>query len=101
MEWMIMTRLFAVVAVLAAGWGAMTWYYNADGQESRFGTDRLQGQGAKPVAFDGKRAMTYLESICEIGPRISGTASMRKQQDLIKKHFEDLGAKVQFQNFEA
>ena len=26
---------------------------------------------------------------------------MKKQQELIKKHFEDLGAKVQFQNFNA
>src|ERR1019366_2388932 len=94
-------RLIGVVAVLAAGWGLMSWY-GADGQESKFGIDRVRpGGDAKPVAFDGKRAMKYLETICAIGPRISGTKSMRQQQDLIKKHFEDLGAKVLFQNFEA
>src|SRR5262245_55768197 len=101
MEWTIMKRLIGVVAVLAAGWGLMTWWY-ADGQESKFGSDRVKdGADAKPVPFDGKRAMKYLETICEIGPRVSGTPEMRKQQEIIKKHFEDLGAKVQFQTFQA
>ena len=105
MECTIMKRLIGVVAVLAAGWGLMAWYHKddaVDAQDSKFGIDRVQpGGDAKPVAFDGKRAMKYLEKICEIGPRISGSKSMRQQQDLIKKHFEDLGAKVVFQNFEA
>jgi glutaminyl-peptide cyclotransferase len=105
MEWTIMKRLLGVIAVLAMGWGVMAWYYKddtVDGQESKFGIDRVKGdKDIKPVAFDGKRALKYLEKICEIGPRISGTKSMRTQQELIKKHFEDLGAKVVFQNFEA
>jgi hypothetical protein len=105
MEWTIMKRLIGVCAVIAAGWGLMAWYYqdsSADGQESRFGIDRVQlGQEAKPAPFDGARAMKYLESICAIGPRISGSAAMRKQQELIKKHFEELGATVQFQTFSA
>jgi glutaminyl-peptide cyclotransferase len=71
-------------------------------KQSQFGSDRVkEGKDAKPVAFDGKRAMKYLDSICDLGPRISGTASMRKQQELIKKHFEELGAKVEFQTFTA
>ncbi len=45
----------------------------------------------EPVAFDAKRAMGYLEAICNIGPRISGTEGMKKQQELIEKHFKDLG----------
>jgi hypothetical protein len=51
------------------------------------------------VPFDSKRAMGYLEEICKIGPRISGTEGMKKQQELLKKHFEDQGAKVEFQRF--
>jgi len=67
-----------------------------------FGSDRVQaGQNAKPVPFDGKRAMKYLRSICEIGPRMSGTKGMEKQQALVKKHFEDLGFKVAYQTFKA
>ncbi len=67
---------------------------------SQFGADRVKGD-SKPVAFDGKRAMTYLQSICDLGPRISGSRQMKEQQKLIKKHFEDLGAKVTFQTFMA
>jgi glutaminyl-peptide cyclotransferase len=53
-----------------------------------------------PAAFDGKRAMGYIEQLCKIGPRISGTEGMKKQQDLIKAHFEKLGAKVELQRFQ-
>src|SRR4051812_42811813 len=56
---------------------------------------------AKPVPFDGKRAMGYLEAVCKIGPRISGTEGMTKQQELIEKHFKDLEAKVSYQRFTA
>jgi glutaminyl-peptide cyclotransferase len=55
----------------------------------------------QPVAFDGDRAMGYLEAICKIGPRISGTEGMTKQQALVKKHFEACGAKVELQRFSA
>jgi Zn-dependent M28 family amino/carboxypeptidase len=50
-------------------------------------------------AFDARRAMGHLEAICAIGPRISGTEGMRKQQKLIENHFKDLGASVEYQKF--
>ncbi len=53
------------------------------------------------IAFDGKRAMEYLEQICKIGTRISGTEGIKKEQELIEKHFEKLGAKVTYQKFSA
>jgi hypothetical protein len=64
-----------------------------------FAQDRGGNAKAVPVAFDAKRAMKYLEKICEIGPRISGSEGMKKQQALVKKHFEDYGAKVRMQTF--
>jgi glutaminyl-peptide cyclotransferase len=71
-------------------------------QQGGFGIDRVQlGADAKPLAFDGKRAMKYLRAICEIGPRMSGTKGMQKQQELIKKHFDDLGIKITYQTFKA
>jgi glutaminyl-peptide cyclotransferase len=54
----------------------------------------------KPAAFDAKRSMTYLNDLCAIGPRISDSEGMRKQQTLLKDHFEKLGGKVTFQHFE-
>src|SRR4051812_27465045 len=31
---------------------------------------------ATPAPFDGERAMKYLEAVCKIGPRMSGTDGM-------------------------
>jgi len=67
-------------------------------KESEFAAAR---GAAKGVAFDPKRAMGYLEEICKLGPRISGTEEMKKQQELIEKHFKDLDAKVVYQKFSA
>jgi glutaminyl-peptide cyclotransferase len=53
------------------------------------------------VSFDAKRAMGYLEDICKIGTRISGSEGMKKQQELLDKHFTNLGAKVTYQKFTA
>jgi hypothetical protein len=53
----------------------------------------------EPTQFQAERAFGYLKSVCEIGPRISGQPGMSKQQESLKKHFEELGAKVAFQHF--
>jgi glutaminyl-peptide cyclotransferase len=67
-----------------------------------FAGDRVPAaNGAKPVAIDQKRVMKYLQDICAIGPRISGSTGMQKQQELIKAHFEGLGAQVKMQRFTA
>ena len=65
-------------------------------EQTDFAADRIS-----PAPFDARRAMHYLDDLCAIGPRISGTEGMKKQQDLLKKHFEDLGAKVELQEFTA
>jgi hypothetical protein len=56
---------------------------------------------ASVAAFDDDRAYRYLTQICDIGPRISGTEGMEKQQQLIAEHFSKLKAKVAFQPFDA
>jgi glutaminyl-peptide cyclotransferase len=53
------------------------------------------------VKFDQERALKYLKQLCDIGPRISGSEGMKKQQELIEKHFKDLGATVTRQEFKA
>ena len=65
-----------------------------------FAQDR-DPEAPAPVPFDARRALSYLEAICKIGPRISGTPGMKKQQELIQKHFEARGAKVAYQRFTA
>jgi glutaminyl-peptide cyclotransferase len=100
--------LIGGAVVLVAGYLLMPFFgFNhgktADGQEKSktpFAVDRAPPEVAA-VAFDGKRAMGYLESICAIGPRMSGTPAMVKQQELIRGHFEKLDLKVRDQTFTA
>lgn len=92
---------FGVFLLLAAG---LSYWFMVS--RAGFGT------GAEPVSgfaadrdpkssFDAERAMGYLKEICKIGPRISGSAGMDKQQDMLKKHFTALGATVRMQKFSA
>lgn len=53
------------------------------------------------VKFDPERALKYLKQLCDIGPRISGSEGMKKQQEILVKHFKDHGAKVTRQEFQA
>jgi hypothetical protein len=58
-----------------------------------------RGQGGGPLVINEERTMEYLKELCKIGPRISGTDGMHKQQEFMKKHFEKLGGKVTMQTF--
>lgn len=70
--------------------------------KARFAEDRPDPKRpeAKISAFDGARAIGNLEKLCAIGPRLSGSAGMAKQQALLVDHFEKLGATVTKQKFE-
>jgi glutaminyl-peptide cyclotransferase len=50
--------------------------------------------------FDAARAMGYLTDICNIGPRLSGTDGMKKQQELLEGHFKPLADAVRWQRFD-
>ncbi|MEM7783340.1 MAG: M28 family peptidase [Planctomycetota bacterium] len=51
--------------------------------------------------FDPQAAFDYLQEICDIGPRISATEGMRKQQAYIQDHFKGLDGKIYNQPFSA
>jgi hypothetical protein len=53
------------------------------------------------IKFDGAQAVKYVKQLCDIGPRVSGTDGMKKQQELIETHFKKLGATVTRQEFKA
>jgi len=52
-------------------------------------------------AFDAKRSYEYLNKICRLKSRVSGSPGMAEQQKLISEHFRELKAKVHFQTFDA
>jgi hypothetical protein len=90
--------LMAGATLLALG-GLRAFMPDKPGRDS-FAQDRAPD--AEPaVPFDADRAMDYLKDICKIGPRQSGTDGMKKQQELLKKHFEAKGGKVELQHFTA
>jgi len=57
--------------------------------------------GSSENPLDAGRAMGYLRAICELGPRISGSEAMKRQQEIVVEHFEKLGAEVELQRFAA
>jgi glutaminyl-peptide cyclotransferase len=67
----------------------------------KFAQDRDPASGMKPIPFDGERALKSVKQFCDLGPRISGSEAIKKQREIMIKHFETLGAKVTLQNFDA
>src|SRR5437868_14499338 len=69
--------------------------------------EKIKSEKSRPAdvastpVFDEERAFRYLTRICDIGPRISGTEGMEKQQQLIAEHCSKLKARVTFQSFDA
>jgi hypothetical protein len=95
--------LVLVAAVLLALGAMHAFQPDKTGDKSSrdaFAQDR-DPNPAEPLGFDADRAMGYLKEICKIGPRISGTEGIKKEQELLKKHFEAKGGKVTFQRFTA
>lgn len=58
-----------------------------------------EGPGQNPL--DSERAYGYLEQICRLGPRWSGSPGMAQQQKLLTDHFQQLGGVVNLQQFAA
>ena len=72
---------------------------DADVRFAEWTTPVSAGSQANPI--DGQRAYEYLKQICAIGPRISGTPGMQRQQQLLAEHFDKLGGTVAWQRFRA
>jgi glutaminyl-peptide cyclotransferase len=105
MLWKSSVVLFVVAVLVASGCYVLSKPpakdSSPDGPKDKETDFATGGGGGKGVPFDAKRSMDYLKAICDIGPRISGTEGMKKQQELIEKHFKALDAKVTYQKFTA
>ncbi|MFP6764637.1 MAG: M28 family peptidase [Planctomycetaceae bacterium] len=55
---------------------------------------------AAEISFDSARAYGYLKSVCAIGRRVSGSEGMQRQQSLLIRHFQKLGADMKAQRFD-
>ncbi|HEY3788234.1 MAG TPA: M28 family peptidase, partial [Urbifossiella sp.] len=95
-------------AVVAAGVSATpSCFHSAEPtgleppKKTEFAEDAVKTIPAADIKFDQERSLKYLTQLCDIGPRISGSAGMKKQQEILEKHFKDLGATVTRQEFKA
>ena len=76
-----------VAGVLLIGC-AVIWFFQGDAIQvawSQLGVGPFKAEG-NPLQAD--RAYGYLKDVCAIGPRVSATAGMIKQQELLKE-FKD------------
>ncbi len=55
----------------------------------------------KPTSFDQDAAFGFLKTVCSFGRRVSLSSGMQKQQEFLKEHFQELGAEVIMQPFNA
>jgi glutaminyl-peptide cyclotransferase len=89
-----------LAAVVAASCAAVAYVVLVDGPARQ---TAAAGAGSRQrlenIPFDGTQAYEYLKQICDLGPRVSGSPAMTRQQELLVEHFEKLGAKVTRQAF--
>jgi glutaminyl-peptide cyclotransferase len=64
-----------------------------------FPNRRQADRTEREIPFNGERAYGYLKDLCAIGPRPSGSPGMKKQQELLARHFTSLGGEVSWQTF--
>jgi glutaminyl-peptide cyclotransferase len=90
---------YAVLAAICAVAliGLATWNGGSEAWQRPARSKSKQQQ----IPFNGERAYGYLKDLCAIGPRVSGTEGMRRQQAYLKTHFEQLGGRVRLQEFNA
>jgi len=98
-----MRWIMASIGAVAAG-GALfawsPWHHGDDDGDSVI--ENVSFAPPKPSErFDAKNAFKYLTDICKLGPRLTASRPMQRQQQVLKDHFEKLGFEVEFQRFNA
>ncbi|MBM3978989.1 MAG: M28 family peptidase [Planctomycetes bacterium] len=105
----VMGWTLGIVVAVVGGGASMWWLTSGRGEEAQTAQvptmddapDKFADDKLPEIKFDGAQAVKYLKQLCDIGPRVSGTDGMKKQQELIEAHFKKLGATVTRQEFKA
>jgi glutaminyl-peptide cyclotransferase len=85
-----------VLAAVAVPRPSAAGVFSQEPPRDKFADDRPE-----PAPLDAERSMDYLKAVCKLGPRVSGSEGMKKQQALLEKHFTKRGGKVEWQKFTA
>lgn len=84
-----------IIAVVIVG-----WLFVSARRQSRGLPAGNTAMADVPTRYQADRAMRYLQEICKIGSRVTGSPGMDQQQTWLKGFFAKQGAAVSFQNFE-
>ena len=76
--------LTAIVGVVI-GYTVGLFYDPALGRKAA--AQEAEAEQLEKIPFDGAQAYRYLEQICELGPRPTGSDAMHKQQELLERAF--------------
>lgn len=88
----------STVAVVTIAIGAY-FFFVQDTHGQRFSSKRRKPLTLEQIPFDGNASLQWIEKICAIGKRVSGTPGMVRQQEMLRAHFESLGGAVEMQKF--
>jgi glutaminyl-peptide cyclotransferase len=93
-------RSVGILALLliASGSGIVAYFQNRQRDEM---PPTNQQAWKIPAGISADRSYAYLKQICDLGPRPSGSEGMRRQQEMLREFFQQQGAVVEFQTFQA
>jgi len=86
--------------VLLVGIGVTAALFMSVRRQAKSPVGGNQAMAEVPRRYQADRAMRYLQQICQLGPRVTGTREMEQQQRLLEGFFQAQGAAVTFQQFE-
>lgn len=87
---LVSTVLVALVAMVYFG-----FVRDSNGQSR----GRRKQLTLEQIPFDGNDSLAWVKKVCALGPRVSGSPGMKKQQALLSEHFRALGGQVEMQEF--
>lgn len=91
-----------LIAAVVVGMGLAGWAVFGSGDDSNGappGSSYRSQLTLEQIPFDGREAYEWIERLCELGPRMSGSEGMHRQQQLLADHFQRLGGRVDYQEF--
>jgi glutaminyl-peptide cyclotransferase len=101
---------FAALILVGVFVGAMVFWpsrrngvgVSGDGTSGGGAGEVMLASGKKwtpPSPLNSARAFQYLEQLCDLGSRTTGSPGMAKQQELLAAHFQALGGTIVWQSF--
>ena len=94
-QWFLACSVVAALGIVVAVW----LFGGQPAATPQAQANQRPASGLDEIPFPGAAAFAWLERICALGPRVSGSEGMARQQQLLAAHFTELGGQVELQEF--